>query len=254
MLKRIISIGTLFLLISSVAPAQQPTDQVKAYYDSLKDGLTVSDLEQFRTLTEDEKKLAAAFLSFQSEGPRSRYNRCCSNLKNYGTALEMWSSDNEGNFPQDGDSIHPYYLAFGIACPNSDKKPYGYELKDGVYYISCSGDHSDLGVEPPTYNGEVGLANYVSDENTPDRMWKLKDYKVTEIPNDFDDNKVLRIAETWTYGPAEHTFNSQISPLVEEGKLVLTRPVALTSQNIFIQDCHRQRRRHLGCQCGDTFH
>ena len=234
MLKRLISIATLLLLVSSVALAQEPADKVKAYYDSLKDGLSVSDLEQIRPLTAEEKTLAEALLNLQSGGARSRYNDCCSNLKNYGTALEMWSTDHDGNFPQDGESIHPYYLAFGVACPNSDRKPYGYELKDGVYYIRCSGDHSDYGVEPPTYNGEMGLANYVQSEDAPEQTWKLKDYKITEIPNEFDNDKVLRIAETWTNGKTEKTFNSQISPLVQEGQLVLTRPVALTSQNIFI--------------------
>ncbi len=236
MLKRLISLGTLLFLLSSATLAQQPTDKVKAYYESLRDGLTLSDLEQFRSLTEDEKKIADAFLTFQSKGARSRYNTCCSNLKNYGTALEMWSTDHDGSYPQDGESVHPYYLAFGLACPNSDKAPYGYELKDGVYYISCSGDHSELGAEPPTYNGEMGLANYATTEAAPERTWKLKDYKIVEIPSEFDDNDVLRIDETWTDGTTERTFRSQISPIVAEGKLILSRPVALTSQNILVQE------------------
>lgn len=198
--------------------------------------ITVTDLEQFRPLNEGEKKIAETLLLTQTDAAKSSYHECCSNLKNYGTALEMWSTDHDGGYPENGEVVHPYYLAFGIACRNSNQTPYSYELKDGVYYVQCSGDHSDYGVESPSYDGEMGLTGYVQPEDAPNPTWKLTDYKITTLPSEFDDSSILRIAETWSNGKSSLNFNSRVSPRVENGNFSFLRPIALTSQNILVME------------------
>lgn len=96
---------------------------------------------------------------------------CKSNLKNIGTALEMYSTDNAGKYPTALEKVVPKYLkslpacvaagevtykaAFGPNAPRNEEKRYA-----DYYFIQCSGDyHDDVGMERdyPQYNGIQGL-------------------------------------------------------------------------------------------------
>jgi hypothetical protein len=93
---------------------------------------------------------------------------CKSNLKNIGTALEMWAIDNEGKFPESLGQLTPEYLREIPACPAAGLDTYsaaytvtpreGNDLND--YEVSCGGHHhADVGLEEgyPRYNSEQGL-------------------------------------------------------------------------------------------------
>ncbi len=107
------------------------------------------------------------------------YTRCQSNIKNLGTALEMYSDDNEGKFPDRLQQLCPEYLREIPLCVRGIEKDSfaaayyckvcGLSTGDYVYLVSddcrrftmyCSGNnHRNVGVGEnyPQYNSETGL-------------------------------------------------------------------------------------------------
>lgn len=87
---------------------------------------------------------------------------CESNLKNLGTANEMYSTDYHGEYPADIGKLAPEYLLEIPKCPTTGA-PYSYHrvVIDGekLYEFTCTGDHSGLrfGKGYPRYNGAQGL-------------------------------------------------------------------------------------------------
>lgn len=175
------------------------------FYGSLKDGLSVEDLQSLGSLSEDQKSLASFAIKHYNGAESARYIACCSNLKNSGTALEMWSTDNEGKYPQTLEPLTPSYLLVALSCPTTDSLVYQYELKDGVYYLQCPGDHSDSGVEvAPSYNGEVGLVANAPAENS----WRLHSYRVEPRVDQYSTSD--RVRETWRSGEDTRYARTQI--------------------------------------------
>jgi len=109
----------------------------------------------------------------------SHYTGCQSNLKNLGTAMEMYSTDNGGHYPGELKDLKPkymriiprcvrgiksdsvaaryYHITNGIFCGN-----YHYEsaTNPDLYTMYCSGrNHANVGVDEnyPKYNSTVGL-------------------------------------------------------------------------------------------------
>lgn len=89
---------------------------------------------------------------------------CKSNLKNIGTALEMYSSDNAGSFPVSLTTLVPNYLRFIPTCPAAGYDTYSdlfetsHTLKD--YTLCCAGDYhkrSGLGLDSPAYSSRDGI-------------------------------------------------------------------------------------------------
>lgn len=117
---------------------------------------------------------------------RSRGNNetgCRSNLKNIGTAMEMYSTDWSGKYPTALSQLTPNYLKTIPECPVTNEMTYrasfgpgvGYnisvELEDGTksepfqdyYFIWCEGTaHQEQYGTPenyPQYDGIQGLIN-----------------------------------------------------------------------------------------------
>jgi hypothetical protein len=99
---------------------------------------------------------------------------CKSNLKNIGTAMEMYSTDWSGKYPVGGGStmtlLTPKYLKVIPECPAAGTSTYraafgtdgGYNSPnfDDYYFIQCSGsNHTVVSVPPgyPQYDGISGL-------------------------------------------------------------------------------------------------
>lgn len=61
---------------------------------------------------------------------------CKSNLKNIGTALEMYSTDH-GAYPRELTELTPTYLKTVPTCPNG--KSYGTDISEEEYLIFCAG-------------------------------------------------------------------------------------------------------------------
>lgn len=98
---------------------------------------------------------------------------CKSNLKNLGTAMEMYSTDWSGKYPEDLAMLTPNYLKTIPDCPAAGSATY--TLQTGVeapkntggfidyYILQCEGNfHSAVGVPPnfPQYNGIEGLLEW----------------------------------------------------------------------------------------------
>ncbi len=113
--------------------------------------------------------IGAAILvpNFVRARAQGQLTACKSNLKNIGTGLEMWSTDNAGKYPKSLNELTPNYLKSIPTCPvaGSDTYSSSYSLKtiegiEGIYEVYCTGSHhSSVGLpnDYPRYNGVVGL-------------------------------------------------------------------------------------------------
>lgn len=98
-----------------------------------------------------------------------RFTQCQSNIKNLGTALDMYASDNDGNYPATLKKLNPEYLRVIPTCAQAWKDTYtdGYvvynDLKDpenNRYTLYCSGKYHKLVGVPrnyPQYCSNEGL-------------------------------------------------------------------------------------------------
>ncbi len=95
---------------------------------------------------------------------------CRSNLKNIGTAIDMWAKDHPGTYPAQLSALTPDYLVEMPICPAAGKSSYrlligseapGKESKStDDYYVECSGEnHANAGLGPgrPAYTSETGI-------------------------------------------------------------------------------------------------
>ncbi|MCL5773285.1 MAG: hypothetical protein M1536_02760 [Firmicutes bacterium] len=98
-------------------------------------------------------------------GPESAFRHCESNLKNIATALEMYSTDNEGHYPASLKQLVPNYIQKIPACPAAGKDTYSISYKSSVnpdaFTVYCSGNnHKEVnaGENCPMYTSEGGLS------------------------------------------------------------------------------------------------
>lgn len=90
--------------------------------------------------------------------------RCRSNLKNIGTALEMWYTDHKGHFPGKLKALTPNYLHTIPICPAARRDTYSASYKMGKkpdsYSFYCKGHHHKSEKYPanrPAYDSLKGL-------------------------------------------------------------------------------------------------
>ncbi|MGV8119890.1 MAG: hypothetical protein AB2L14_09035 [Candidatus Xenobiia bacterium LiM19] len=110
----------------------------------------------------------AAFVSSFSGRPNRSWGQltaCKSNLKNMGTALEMYSTDNKGHYPRALSQLTPNYLKNIPTCPSAGVSTYAYtfSVKPDSYTIFCSGSyHKANGLAPdyPEYDFYNGLIEH----------------------------------------------------------------------------------------------
>jgi hypothetical protein len=99
------------------------------------------------------------FIHARSQG---QLTACKSNEKNIATALEMWSSDNSGRYPQSLKQLTPNYLRTIPTCPAAGRDTYTatykVEAKPDHFYFFCQGhSHQDAPVDRPAYDSNTGL-------------------------------------------------------------------------------------------------
>jgi len=87
---------------------------------------------------------------------------CKSNLKNIGTAMEMYAHDNRGFYPRKLDDLTPQYLKTLPTCPVADKLTYHYvSVTEPVpcYTVYCRGKYHTPyhGTDMPEYDAVQGL-------------------------------------------------------------------------------------------------
>lgn len=68
--------------------------------------------------------------------------QCMSNQKNYGTALEMYSTDFAGRYPTEPGLLTPNYLKTLPQCPTNESHYYCVTASNpDLYTIICRGYH-----------------------------------------------------------------------------------------------------------------
>lgn len=86
--------------------------------------------------------------------------RCKSNLKNLGTAMEMYSTDYDGCYPDSLSQLTPNYLKTIPTCPAAEKVTYrqGFASQEDAYTLMCGGHHhAELERNFPQYTSAQGL-------------------------------------------------------------------------------------------------
>lgn len=106
---------------------------------------------------------------------RGSYGQCQGNIKNLGTAMEMYSTDWSGRLPPSISQLYPNYMKYTPECRANGEGSYKAVFGPGVGYnrkkskgephqeyflIWCDGDgHKAVGVAPnfPQYDGFMGI-------------------------------------------------------------------------------------------------
>lgn len=94
----------------------------------------------------------------------SQLTGCKSNLKNIATALEAYSVDNAGHYPNDIELIAPSYMKTLPNCPaassNTYSDSYEFTLNPDSYQFFCEGAHHNslaIPVDHPQWYSSSGL-------------------------------------------------------------------------------------------------
>ena len=94
---------------------------------------------------------------------RGQLTACKSNCKNIGTALEMYSTDNQARYPVSLSQLVPKYLKTIPTCPSAGQVTYGNYVsasEPDVYTFCCAGEnHRSSSTAPnyPQFNAVQGL-------------------------------------------------------------------------------------------------
>lgn len=104
------------------------------------------------------------YMNFMRARVSGQSIQCQSNLKNIGTALEMYAHDNQGHYPPRLSHISPKYLKSIPTCSAAKKDTYSdsYQVSSDAetFTVYCRGHyHSEVGAKPnfPQYNSMYGL-------------------------------------------------------------------------------------------------
>ena len=107
------------------------------------------------------KNMPAMFqANFSRARQQGQTTACKSNLKNIGTSLEMYSTDNAGRYPKSLDKLAPNYLKAMLICPSAGSDTYSKSFVSAVdpdaYTVICQGKYH--GAENfPQYTSYEGL-------------------------------------------------------------------------------------------------
>ncbi len=104
------------------------------------------------------------FMATNRPRPAGQLTACKSNLKNIGTALEMYSTDFNGDYPFSLDNITPSYLKSIPTCASAGRVTYVYltGVRNQCYTVYCAGGyHAKILKAPnyPMYDSFQGLIN-----------------------------------------------------------------------------------------------
>lgn len=90
------------------------------------------------------------------------YTACKANLKNIGTAFEMYAGDNRGLYPNAARLVVPAYIAVFPTCPSVGAPNYNVLTASGpdLFTVTCLGSQHTLagvGANLPQYQAGKGL-------------------------------------------------------------------------------------------------
>lgn len=112
----------------------------------------------------------STYYKIQASRRQGNMTACKSNLKNIGTAMEMYSTDWSGSYPSNLSILTPNYLKSLPICPTTESPPYyltcgpgapfNPENYDQYYLLECTGtNHLPVSIPAnyPKYTGITGL-------------------------------------------------------------------------------------------------
>lgn len=141
----------LFLMAASTVWAQQADEQsdpkalrpAEQFFGSTKyfDYAGAAQSLGATWPTDPDKLAILEAFGFGSRKDKATVAECGNNLKNYATALEMYSTDWAGKFPGDPSKLTPNYLKTLPVCPASGAA-YSYDVstKPDGYTVTCPGN------------------------------------------------------------------------------------------------------------------
>jgi hypothetical protein len=95
-----------------------------------------------------------------SRSTHGEASQCKANLRNIATALEMYATDNNGEYPLLLSYLSPHYLAYTPTCPTLSIDTYscGYSITQGKeFYVCCIGkNHPEYLDNMPAYSSKQG--------------------------------------------------------------------------------------------------
>jgi hypothetical protein len=144
---------------------------------------------------------------------QGQFTACKSNLKNLGTAMEMYSTDWYGKYPTNTGLLTPNYLKTIPECPSAGEDTYSASLKTGpdapgneetgfndYYLFYCQGHHHPQTQENfPRYNGIVGL--------------EVGDVTSSESPESEEEEPSTVVVATLKDPATTHSYLSGMMPL-----------------------------------------
>lgn len=134
--------------------------------------------------------LVPNFVKARAQG---QLTACKSNLKNIGTACEMYAADHNGRYPKEqgttfenGEIRTLGYMKVVPRCPLTPGDPYNYASRSNpdYYYLQCqTGNHQQAGVAKdrvtrPEFDSAIGLICPLEQESGDTA---IKTYSVTDL-------------------------------------------------------------------------
>lgn len=101
------------------------------------------------------------------------FTACCANLKNIGTALELYAVDHGGQYPTRLSELCPQYLTVLPTCPSaamdSYSQGYVHNIHRKSYELCCTGLHHPgiAGLNEPVYTSLQGLMDSGVESHDP---------------------------------------------------------------------------------------
>jgi len=103
------------------------------------------------------------YCNFQNGRQSAILNSCRSNLKNIGTALEIYGRDNGGQYPHSLPVIVPRYMSSIPTCPGAGRATYSIRVSAQCtdFTIICSGKNHTwyLAPDSPRYDPHNGVVD-----------------------------------------------------------------------------------------------
>lgn len=151
----------LSTVVEAVRAGQDGTMEVLYHGESLK-VIAQGDAVEVTFGQETKRSTRAEFLAHMANAKDDGELMTCKvNLKNFATALEMWSSDHQGRYPATLAEITPDYLRIIMVCPAHGKDTYSstYEATTNPdhFRLNCSGGHPGGTLGYPAYDSDTGL-------------------------------------------------------------------------------------------------
>lgn len=147
---RLIPMGRMGLTMGMSQVGLGPDGAREKLFRKAFDGQTAWGLDMTALSEAGAKSMGEA-------GKEGQRTACSSNLKNVATALEMYSTDNAGRYPETLQPLAPNYLKTIPTCPSAHKDTYSETYKMGSNPDSYSFRCSETEAHDLSYTSEKGL-------------------------------------------------------------------------------------------------